>query len=59
MNMITFLSITLACMSCFVCGSILGYGAAERYQLDKKTKEMVSFTNEWVKNHPEFRGGQK
>lgn len=57
--MITFLSTTLACMTCFICGSILGYGAAEREQTDKKTREIVSFTNEWVKNHPEFRGGQK
>ena len=59
MNMITFLSITLACISCFVCGHILGYGAAERDELDKKAKETVSLTNEWIKNHPEFRGGQK
>lgn len=57
--MITFLSTILACMSFFVCGSIIGYVTAERDQLDKKAKEMVSFTNEWVKNHPEFTGGQK
>ena len=53
--MVIFLSTMIACMVCYVCGHVLGYGKAERDQLDKEAEKIVTFTNEWVRNHPEFR----